>query len=417
MRIDAFLRQLAPVWKPHPGQLAFLQSTEKTRILACGRRWGKTAATAADIVFRLLQGSPERTLLVAPTGGQVMLLFDRVIDMLDRLRRAVLHQSERLIIRRSPFLRLEYEGSIVTARSGHRPASLRGDEADYLVVDEAAYVSERLVEETLMPMLATTAGRVTMLSTPNGYNHFYRWFMRGGKTGIWSRRAPSAENPFVNRTFLAEQKEYLPDSTYAVEYEAEFRDAQGQVFPEAHLTRAAAHPRPERPIGPFSIGIDWGETHDSTVVTVLTGTSEFAYLWDIHWFTRLPYDQQLLEIGPILSRYPHACIRCDATGVGRGPSDRLLAFAPTITVTEVLFTPKSKPEMVQALRNKLERDQIGLGNNPRLVEEMRRLMAYVGPSGNLRYEAQRGYHDDAVMSLALAIGGLTSGHPRIHHIV
>jgi len=414
--IEEFLRQLAPVWRPHPGQLSFLKATESTRILACGRRWGKTAATAADVLFRLVQGAPQRMLLVAPTGGQVMLLFDRVVDMLERFLRSVLHQSEKLKTSRSPFLRLEYEGSMVTARSGHRPASLRGDEADYLVVDEAAYVSERLVEETLMPMLATTAGHVTMLSTPNGYNHFYRWFMRGGRPGIWSKRSPSNENPFVNRTFLEQQRSYLPESTYAVEYEAEFRDAQGQVFPEAHLTRAAMHALPERPIGPFSIGIDWGETHDSTVVTVLTGDSDYAYLWDIYWFTRLPYDQQLQEIGPILRGYPHASVRCDATGVGRGPSDRLRSFAPSITVSEVIFNSKTKSEMVQSLRNKLERDQLGLGDNPRLFEEMRRLMAYVGPTGNLRYEALRGYHDDAVMSLALAIGGLTSGKPRIHYV-
>ena len=57
----------------------------------------------------------------------------------------------------------------------------------------------------------------------------------------------------------------------------------------------------------------------------------------------------------------------------------------------------------------------GKGNRgSELREELRQLVSFAGPNGHTRYEAIRGYHDDAVMSLALAVGGLTSGRPRIH---
>jgi hypothetical protein len=43
-------------WTAHPGQLAFLESTAKIKVLACGRRWGKTDACAAAIVASMLGG-------------------------------------------------------------------------------------------------------------------------------------------------------------------------------------------------------------------------------------------------------------------------------------------------------------------------------------------------------------------------
>jgi phage FluMu gp28-like protein len=414
MGLDEFLQQLAPIWKPHPGQRRFMEATEPTRMLACGRRWGKTAATAADIVYALQQPSPRRFLLVAPTGSQVLLLFDRVVDFLGRFCRLTQRITQRLTVRRSPFPRIEFEGSVVSARSGHRPQSLRGDEADYLVVDEAAFVSRPLIEETLLPMLATTDGRVTMLSTPNGFNHFFQWFRRGGRAGVWSQQSPSSENPWVKESFLARQREYLSDRAFAVEYEADFQDGEGQVFPEVHLDRAQSHPRPERPPGPFSIGIDWAETHDHTVVTVVAGTTEFCHVWETIWLSRMPYDQQLPRVLEILRRYPEAAVRCDATGVGRSPSDRIAGELPHVSVTQVQFTSLTKPAMIQWLRSLFERDAIGIGDNPRLREELRQLVSFAGPNGHTRYEAIRGYHDDAVMSLALAVGGLTSGGPRIH---
>jgi hypothetical protein len=39
--MQEFLDWLSPIWKPHPGQLAFLEAKAKTKVLACGRRWGK----------------------------------------------------------------------------------------------------------------------------------------------------------------------------------------------------------------------------------------------------------------------------------------------------------------------------------------------------------------------------------------
>ena len=51
--MQEFLDWLSPIWKPHPGQLAFLEAKAKTKVLACGRRWGKTDACAVQILSKL----------------------------------------------------------------------------------------------------------------------------------------------------------------------------------------------------------------------------------------------------------------------------------------------------------------------------------------------------------------------------
>ena len=68
-------------------------------------------------------------------------------------------------------------------------------------------------------MLATTDGFLTMLSTPNGMNGFWRFFEMGRdrQFGIWSRHGPSSENPIVTDDFLAVQRELLPDRIFQIE--------------------------------------------------------------------------------------------------------------------------------------------------------------------------------------------------------
>ena len=244
-------------WEPHGGQREFLECGAKIRVLACGRRWGKTDVCAAGIVASLLGESlavsrqpladggrtgrttsderrndgirrindergtindvrthgAKRHVIIAPTQDQANLLFERVVEMLEAAlavgrgplavvkgdRRVINDErktkneiADRIRVRRSPFPRLDFNGHRVIARSGHLGRSLRGNEATDIVVDEASYVPERLITEVAMPMLATTNGTLTLISTPCGMNHFWRFF-KMGEEALAVGREPFAE--------------------------------------------------------------------------------------------------------------------------------------------------------------------------------------------------------------------------------
>lgn len=127
------------------------------KVLACGRRWGKTDACAVHIARDLQAQPPARVLLVAPTLDQARILFDRVVGLLLQLLDAGLSRLKPKV-RASPYPSLEYGEHWVSARSGHIARSLRGREATHVVVDEAAFVSGELIHDVLWPMIATTDG-------------------------------------------------------------------------------------------------------------------------------------------------------------------------------------------------------------------------------------------------------------------
>lgn len=155
---------LASVWQPHAGQSAFLENAARLKVLACGRRWGKTDACAAQIVSALLRESPAKVLIIAPTLDQARLLFDRVVEMLEALTPPLHFVLQNkggetgIKIRRSPYPHLRWGRHTVMARSGQLGRSLRGNEATHIVIDEAAFLPEEIITEIAMPMLATTSG-------------------------------------------------------------------------------------------------------------------------------------------------------------------------------------------------------------------------------------------------------------------
>ncbi|MEZ0324347.1 MAG: hypothetical protein ACAH95_00430 [Fimbriimonas sp.] len=83
--MNTFFELIKPVWDPHAGQLEFLLNNARLKVLACGRRWGKTDACAAQVVSTFVEKKPTKHFLVAPTIDQAKLLFNRILDLIDKI--------------------------------------------------------------------------------------------------------------------------------------------------------------------------------------------------------------------------------------------------------------------------------------------------------------------------------------------
>lgn len=408
--------KLLPVWTPHAGQRAFLEAEARYKVLACGRRWGKTDACAASILLDLMGERPSRCLIVAPTLDQARLLFGRVVEMLEAAAERGLLERCGLKLRATPYPSLEYGPHRVKARSGHLPRALRGNEATRVVVDEAAFVHEEVVAEVVMPMLATTDGALTLISTPCGRNHFYRFFEMGrrGENGFWSRTAPSSESPHVRPEFLAVQRELISERAYLTEYEARFMDSAGRVFRTEHIVKCLVPALPEEPRPPFFIGVDWARYADFTAVAVLCGTREQAMLVETDRFNRMDWASQIERVAQIALRYPGARLTCDATGVGDMAVEALRRRLPGAAVEGFVFSSASKAELVDGLAWMVEHGSLKMAPNPALQRELEHFETRPSAAGHPRFESRPGYHDDLVMALALAARGLPSGcRPRV----
>lgn len=405
--MELFLERLAPFWTPHPGQREFLLAPSPIRVLACGRRWGKTDACAVDLLAAMHRPSPCRHLVLAPTADQARLLFDRVLSLLEHL--SAQEGSAKVVSRVSPYPRLEYGEHRLQARSGHVGRSLRGNEATHIVVDEAAYVPESLVTEVAMPMLATTQGRLTLISTPRGHNGFWRFFRMGetGRHGVWSRRAPSWESPLVSQAYLDVQKEMMSERAFAVEYGAEFRDDAGTVF-RKELVDASLVAHPPEPAPPFTVGVDWARYGDWTAAVVLSGCRHRAELVETLRVQGEAWTTSVDRVARMLERYPSSRVVCDATGVGDPLLEMLRARVQRCSVEGVVFTPATKSGLVDGLVWAFERKALRLYPEPDLLRELEQFEAIPTERG-LKLSARGGAHDDLVCALALAVSGLPAG--------
>ncbi|MGQ9901944.1 MAG: phage terminase large subunit family protein [Fimbriimonadales bacterium] len=400
-------------WHPHPGQQAFLSSPAPVRVLACGRRWGKTEVIAAEIVRTLLSDAPRRVLLVAPSQEQAMLGFERTLEL---LQRAGAHPT----VRRTPAPTL----TVGNARLWARPAArggmfLRGRKAHLIVVDEAAYVPEAVVSEVLIPMLADTGGRLALISTPRGKNYFYRYYLRGQEDGgrVWSLRSPSWHNPLLSPTVLQMQASMMTQRQYQIEYGAQFLDAEGQVFRTEWVDRALLLQLPDTE--PVVAGIDWARYHDYTALAILQGAHAGAKLLAIQRWQGLSWAAQLERVAACLRPYTPVRILCDRTGVGDPLLESLQREFPH--AEGIAFTQTLKQSLIENLALMLEQGRLQLLPHPELLRELYHFEATATPRG-VRFEGAAGVHDDLVIALALAAWGLptqlisggirTSGAPR-----
>ncbi|MHB1459679.1 MAG: phage terminase large subunit family protein [Armatimonadota bacterium] len=392
-------------WHPHLAQREWLLNTSPIKLAACGRRWGKTEALAVETAALLLLLPQSRHIVVAPTQDQANLMFERTWELL-----APLAADRGIKLKQSPTPRISTQGGWFVSRSAHRDGrNLRGRSADRVVVDEAAYVSEALITGALMPILADRQGQLVLLSTPNGRNHFYQWYLAGqrGEHNISSFSFPTSSNPAIDASFLAMQRLFLPERQYLVEYEAQFADAAGAVFTEQMISDALVPIELDLRHGIQRVaGVDFALSRDYTAWVCLETASGKARMVEALRLPRLHYRAQADRLAEMAFQSGVQCIACDATGVGVAVVELLEGALRErrlrIRVIPETFTERRKLQLVDGLILALERDQLQLLPLPNLLDELRAFHLQAASLGHTRMQAVGTEHDDLVMALALA---------------
>ena len=117
---------------------------------------------------------------------------------------------------------------------------VRGFTANFLIVDEAARVSDE-VYAAATPMLAATDGALWILSTPRGRKGFFyeEWMAKDGGTHPWFRLSAGAETSGrIQPGYLATERRRKTADQFASEFECAFVSQDRQVFAEEWLERS-----------------------------------------------------------------------------------------------------------------------------------------------------------------------------------
>ena len=397
-------------YRPHPGQVPVHASLAPRRVLACGVRWGKSTCATGEAVAASLQPSLPNTFrrgwVCAPTYD----LADKVFREVSLAFRAHLpdfvvriSDSERLAIVRN------MGGGLTELRgkTADNPVSLLGEGLDFLILDEAAKVRADTWERFLSARLVDKKGWALLISSPTNKNWFFDAFRKGQRKehGFESWKSPTWENPIIDPDEIESIRERTRDDVFRREYGAEFIEGIGQVFRNVHecATGAFAEYDPERS---YVAGLDLARVEDFTVLTILDDECRVVF---VDRFTRLDWSIQVGRIQTAVERYGRPPVLVDSTGAGEPIYESLLkAGVPARPYT---FTQRSKSALIDNLALRFERREVILPRPeiaPDLVDELELFQYSITDSGTVKSGAPSGYHDDCVISLALAVWELTN---------
>lgn len=237
------------------GQQEVVSSPARFKVLAAGRRFGKTKICVLLALAAMIM--PNRlVIVVGPEHAHVEKVFKELYYIIvTQLKWVSKGTGEGTIARntKGDYVIQMRNGSRVEGKSGTNPDSIAGDAVDLYIFDEAG------LEENLddlwgiaEPALADNLGSAVFISSPRGRNDFYRLYKLGQKgigqikgyipindddmTDWASWNFPSYANPFIPRSEYDRAKRTAIEKgkyeKFKREWDADFDAVTDVAFPE-----------------------------------------------------------------------------------------------------------------------------------------------------------------------------------------
>ena len=417
-------------WQAHSnGQRNFLLSSAKVKTAACGRRWGKSESVGVDVALYALENPNTTQWVTAPTADQTQIIMGEV----SRRLHAIPGMSASFTERKSPYWEIIFadgrglkEPTMIRARTvGTTGRGLRGRKGHRVIVDEAAFVSDYIMDNVIAPMLADYDGELVKISSPDGVGtHFHKTFTFGdcGSSSYNPRyqsfQFPTSANPYIPAAYLENEQATKPEMVFGQEYLAQFLDREGAVFRKV-MAAATLLPifqedglviaREYDSVHQYVMGVDWARSNDFTVLAVFDLTARELVALDR--FNQVQFAMQRLRLKALHERYHCVSIVAEENSIGLPNIEALQA--EDLPVQPFNMSNATKQTLVDTLALALELLNLKLINEGVSTGE---LMAYKGkklPSSLIQYAAPDGQHDDTVVSIMLAVWGAEQAGPPV----
>ena len=361
--------------------------------MVTSRQWGKSLLGQNLLLYWLLATPNQKGCWISPIYNQARKVFSELMDASS----SIIQSSNKAE------LTLKFiNGSTVQFLSSERPDSVRGFSFNYMIVDEAAYVNERGFETAILPTLTAIGKKCLIISTPKSKNWFYKYYLRGldGSTEYISFRGQSTDNPYIDQSFIAEQRLSLPDDIFRQEYMAEFTDAGSEVFRNVDNACVVSQYINGDKVQRCFVGIDTGLSNDYSVLCIMNETGRVLLL------DRLRGE----NINTIASRFNNILSKFKIEGGyveenGIGAAMRDLVIPRNRRIRGFTTTQDSKTTIVRTLISDLEAGVIELPAKelePEVYKELSLYTYKLSNNGKLSFTHQNGMHDDFVDAIMLA---------------
>jgi|TARA_R110000868_G_scaffold306717_1_gene567953 hypothetical protein len=202
------------------------------KVMASGRRVGKSYLAAVAAYQHCLEEGNRRAIIIGPT---VSMIRESIWTTL----KGLVHPDHINGYPREIDLEIRFiNGSKITLKGFDRPDALRGisPSPTFIVLDEFAYIKQHAFTEVILPMTSDPQrkAKVFVISTPKGItNDFYKLWIRGqeDKTGLWKSWQFTAESVRPDmKEELDLARSTMDEKSFNQEYCATFNNTGDSVF-------------------------------------------------------------------------------------------------------------------------------------------------------------------------------------------
>ena len=216
------------------------------KIVAAGRRTGKSRLAAWMLIVNALQADKGHVFYVAPTQGQARdIMWQTLLELAHPVvTNAHINNLQIKLV----------NGATISLKGADRPETMRGVSLKFLVMDEYADMKPEVFEQILRPALADQKGGALFIGTPMGRNHFYDLYKYAELEDDESYEAwhfTSYDNELLDPEEIDLAKKSMSSYAFRQEFMASFEARGSEMFKEDWVKFGEA---PE--IGDYYISID-----------------------------------------------------------------------------------------------------------------------------------------------------------------
>jgi len=228
----------------HPAQLQIFHSKKRFKIVAAGRRFGKSYLSAWLLLIQAIQSDSKDVFYIAPTFQQAKDIMWAMLKDLGRDLIAQAHENTAVLTL--------INGRKIYLKGSDRPETLRGVGLSYVVLDEYASMKPQVWEQIIRPTLADVKGEALFIGTPAGKNHFYDLYKDAFEDDDWDAfQFTSRDNPFLPPEEIVAASKSMSSMSFRQEFEASFETGSGGIFKEEWFKKSE---EPEE--GHYVIAVD-----------------------------------------------------------------------------------------------------------------------------------------------------------------
>ena len=335
------------------------------KVVAAGRRTGKSRLAAYLLVVNGLQAEKGHVFYVAPTQGQARdIMWNLLLDVgKDVIKSSHVNNMQITLI----------NDVIISLKGADRPETMRGVSLAYLVMDEYADMKPDVWELILRPALADYSAPALFIGTPMGRNHFYDLYRNaeiGDDPDFAAWHYTSYDNNLIDKTEIDRAKKSMSSYAFRQEFMASFEARGSEMFKEDWV-----HFDENEPEGDYYIAVDLAgfeemgkknktKNLDNTAIAVTKVNENGWWVADII-VGRWTLDQTAVKIFRAVQDYRPVAVGIEK-GIARQAvmsplSDLMAKYSRFFRVEELTHGNRKKVDRVMwALQGRFENGLISL---------------------------------------------------------